>query len=110
MKRKHLRRLPLRPSNEAPLPHPINIGIEVFVFRLLPYRMPFFEGVAIVRALATGSHTYLVEFRGDPVPKQRVVHPAFQSEPGQVLMALLAIWQADQFCSDLDEAFPDEVP
>jgi hypothetical protein len=65
------------------------------------------EGRAVVREIARGPHRYLVQFSGDPLPRQRIVHPEYQRDPERMLEIMLDLWRASS-TSEVADFFPEQ--
>lgn len=85
----------------------MRIGEIVTVIGISGATGPRIEGRAVIKGLALGPHRYPVQFVGDPVLRQRIVHPDYQRDPQRFLEILRDLWRASS--SPLHgEFFPDE--
>jgi hypothetical protein len=83
--------------------HPIPIGATVTVLSLPTGMPPRIEGRAVIKGIARGPHKYQVEF-GDPVLRERVIHPDYQSNPEIYLQVLRDLWRGTN-TPNVDEFF-----
>jgi hypothetical protein len=88
--------------------HPLAIGETIPVLSLAAAMLPRIEGRAVIRGAASGPHWYYVQFIGDPIVRERVVHPGYQRDPQRFLQILLDLWRASG-SSSFDEFFPDDT-
>jgi hypothetical protein len=86
--------------------HPIPVGAQVTVLRMSTAGASI-EGRAVVKEIARGPHRYLVQFSGDPLVRQRIVHPEYQRDPERMLEIMLDLWSASS-TPEVAEFFPEE--
>jgi len=92
----------VRRIGEANHSHPIPIGTTVIVIGMNDG--PFIEGRATIKAIVSGAHRYRVQFSDDPALRVRIVHPALQEDPEEIVRALQDLWQAG---ISVDDFFPE---
>jgi hypothetical protein len=100
------KRMP-RGSGAASDAHPIPVHERVAILRVPESGAPFIEGRAVVREVARGPHCYLVQFTGDPLLKQRIVHPDYQADPERMLEILRDLWRASS-TPEVSDFFPED--
>lgn len=87
--------------------HPIPVGASVTIIRFGRSTPPYIEGRAVIKNAAQGRHCYQVQFLGDPVVRERVVH-SLQLAPERLISIMLDLWRADNVSSPaVGEFFPD---
>ena len=85
--------------------HPIATGATVSIFRIFRRRAPLVEGRAVIKDVAHGRHRYRVQFIGDLLLKERIVHPDYQHDPERMVEIMRDLWRASA-----TEAFDDFFP
>lgn len=96
------------PSNGSR--HPLGIGETVAVVRLSDAWPPFIEGRATIRRTSEAPHCYWVQFPGDPVLRERVVHPDYQQDPVRWLAILNDLREPEINGQRFPDFFPYEPP
>src|SRR5262249_29002883 len=86
--------------------HPIPVGTRATVLRMSPAGASV-EGRGVVKEIARGRHRYLVQFSGDPVLRERIIHPDYQADPERLLEILVDLWRASSTPAVAD-FFPEE--
>jgi hypothetical protein len=86
--------------------YPLRVGTWVTVLRMSPAG-PSIEGRAIIEGIARGPNCYRLQFSGDPITRERVVHPDYQHKPERMLQIMLDIWRASTTPA-VPDFFPEE--
>jgi hypothetical protein len=102
---RRLNRLNAMPEEPVASSHPIPAGELVTVIRVQPASAISIEGRAVIKGPARTPNSYHVQFLGDPVVRERIVHPDYQSDPERFLQILRDLWRAND-APDIDDFFP----
>jgi hypothetical protein len=94
-----------RTNTTRDLLHRIGTGETVKVLRISRTAGPCIEGHAVIKGPAPGRHRYRVQFAGDPIPRERVIHPDYQRNAERFVEILRDLWRAYD-APDIDDFFP----
>jgi hypothetical protein len=103
---RRLNRLNAKPGESVASSHPIAAEEVVTVIRVQPASATCIEGRAVIKGPASTPNSYRVQFLGDPVVRERIVHPDYQSDPERFLQILRDLWGAND-APDIDDFFPN---
>jgi hypothetical protein len=104
---RRLNRLNAMPGEPVASSHPIPAGEVVTVIRVRPASAISIEGRAIIKGPARTPNSYHVQFLGDPVVRERIVHPDYQSDPERFLQILHSLWLASH-APEVSDFFPED--